>query len=154
MKQLIRLVYYHNSKALKFQVKNTKSQMLALMRNYDQPLMIYVDEVVKRTAAAVLIQKTWRRYVSNKSQPESIYHKINQNRAALHIQRFYRNYRYFHRLRFNKAIHQNLAFLNTSTVLYPLCLYLQMDTLEKQRNRNRLFKQLRVSRSSQGVGVN
>ena len=124
------------------------------MRNYEQPLMIYVDEVMKRTAAAVLIQKTWRRYVSNKSQPQSIYKKINQNRAALHIQKFYRNYRYFHRLRFNKLIHQNLAFLNTSTILYPLLLYLHMEALDKQKHRNKLFKYLRFSRSSQGVGVN
>ena len=110
--------------------------------------MIYVDNVVKRTAAAVLIQKTWRRYVSNKSQPESIHHKINQNRAALHIQKFYRNHRYFHRLRFNKAIHQNLAFLNTCTIMYPISLYLHLDTIDRQRNRNRLFKQLRISRST------
>lgn len=148
MRHLIRLIYYHNCKALKFEVKSKKSQMLALMRNYDQPLMFYVDEVIKRTAAAVLIQKTWRRYVSNKSQPESIYNKINQNRAALHIQKFYRNYRYFHRLRFNKVIHQNLAFLNTCTILYPISLYLHLDTIDKQKNRNPLFKKLRISRST------
>ena len=102
IRQLIRLIYYHNSQALKFERKDKKSEMLALMHNYDEPFMIYVDVVLRRTAAAVLIQKTWRRHVSNRSQPESIYHKINQNRAALHIQKFCRNYRYFHRQRFNK----------------------------------------------------
>jgi hypothetical protein len=113
MKHLLRMIYYHNSKALTFEVKNKKSEMLSLLESYEEPFMIYVDKVMKRNAAAVLIQKTWRRFISNKNQKESIYTKMKKNRAALHIQRFFRDCIFKHRQYFQKKLYSDLAIMKS-----------------------------------------
>jgi hypothetical protein len=42
--------------------------MLSLLENYEEPMILYVEKVLRRTCAAVTIQKTWRKYTSNRAQ--------------------------------------------------------------------------------------
>jgi hypothetical protein len=52
--------------------------MLSLLENFEEPFIIYADKILKRTVAAVAIQKSWRRFISNKNQSESIYQKMKK----------------------------------------------------------------------------
>lgn len=73
------------------------------------------------------IQKSWRRYISNKNQAESIYRKMKKNRAALHIQRFFRDSIYTNRLHFHKKLARDLGQLKTTTIIYPLSFYMNLN---------------------------
>lgn len=94
--------------------------MLSLLESYEEPFIFYVESLLRRTCAAVAIQKTWRRFLSNKHQAESIYFKMKKNRAALHIQHFYRENIYRHRTYFTNKLYNDLALLSTETIIYPL----------------------------------
>ena len=148
MRQLTRMVYYHNCRALVFPVAQQQP-----LHNYEEPLIVYVDRVLRRTCAAVTIQKTWRRYTSNKTQAQSIHHKMKKNRAVLHIQRFFRNSIHRHRHSFSKQLASQLAQLHTPTLLYPLSLYIHLQALLAPRPQSVLFKQLRLTRQGQQIGL-
>lgn len=40
--------------------------MQSLLQNYTEPFMVYVENILQRTAAAVRIQQNWRKYLTNK----------------------------------------------------------------------------------------
>ena len=146
MRQLLRMTYYHNSNALKFEVKQRQSQALSILQNFDEPFIIYADHLLKRTCSAVTIQKTWRRYISNKHQPATIYQKMKKNRAALHIQRFFRQTIYRHRQNFSKRLARDLSQLKTQILIYPINFYLNLAEIFGSRPQSILFKQLRITR--------
>jgi hypothetical protein len=147
------MIYYHNTKSLKFDVKTKKSEMLSLLENYDEPFIFYVDSILKRTCAAVAIQKTWRRFISNKNQKESIYSKMKKNRAALHIQHFYRKLIYKHRSYFTNKLYNDLALLKTATIIYPLEFYLDITLIYNTFYRGKLFKNIKLTKKKT-FGVN
>ena len=120
---------------------------MSILENYEEPFIFYVDKVINRTCAAVTIQKTWRRYISNKRQKESIYMKMKKNRAALHIQRFFRNTIYRHRQLFSKKLTRDLAVLKTNVLIYPLSFYMALNEIFPLKPTSVLFKDIRISRS-------
>ena len=126
MRHLMRMIYYHNAKAVKFEVRMQRNEAMSILENFDEPFIIYADNIVKRTCAAVTIQKTWRRYISNKNQAESIYHKMRKNRAALHIQRFFRDLIYQHRQNYSKKLTKDLSLLKSKSIIYPLSFYMNL----------------------------
>ncbi len=127
--------------------------MMSLLQNFDEPFIFYIDNVLKRTCAAVTIQKCWRRYISNKNQPESIYHKMRKNRAALHIQRFFRDSVYRHRTHFSKKLAKDLSELKTNIIVYPLTFYLSLQEIFKTRFKSSLFNIRRLTRNGNEVGL-
>lgn len=64
---VLRYVYYHNSKSIKFEKLAQKNDMQSLLENYDEPFLIYADNILERTAAAVRIQQNWRKYLVSKN---------------------------------------------------------------------------------------
>jgi hypothetical protein len=104
---------------------------------------------MRRTSAAVAIQKTWRRYISNKNQKESIYMKMKKNRAALHIQYFFRQTVFRHRSYFSKKLYNDLAFINTSTIIYPLELYLNLPFIYNKHNRGNLYSKIKITKKKE-----
>lgn len=153
MKQLLRMIYYHNVQAVKFEVRKKRSEMLSLLENYEEPMILYVEKVLRRTCAAVTIQKTWRRYTSNRAQKQSIYFQMKQNRAALHIQHFWRNCTYRHRSHFNKLLSRDLALLAAPTLLYPLELYLACARIYNSNHRGSLFADTKLTRQNGQLGL-
>jgi hypothetical protein len=105
--------------------------------------------VLRRTSAAVAIQKTWRRYISNKNQKESIYMKMKKNRAALHIQYFFRQSIFKHRSYFSKKLYNDLAFINSSTIIYSLELYLNLPLIYNKNFRGSLYSQIKITKKKE-----
>lgn len=64
---VLRYIYYHNSKSIKFEKLTQKNDMQSLLENYDEPFLIYADKILERTAAAVRIQQNWRKYLISKN---------------------------------------------------------------------------------------
>lgn len=126
--------------------------MLSLLENYEEPFIMYVDKIVARTVAAVAIQKSWRRFLSNKNQVESIYQKMKKNRAALHIQRFFRDITYRHRFNFHKKLAHDLRYC-TDTLIYPLSFYLELSKLDKPHPKSFLYNRLRLTRNGKAFGL-
>ena len=120
---------------------------MSILENYNEPFIFYVDKVINRTCAAVTIQKTWRRYISNKHQKQSIYQKMKKNRAALHIQRFFRDSIYRHRQLFSKKIIRDLSVLKSYTLIYPLSFYMNIEQIFKGKPQSILFKNIKLSRT-------
>ena len=104
MKMLIRYIYYHNTKTNVLEKKVQKNDMQSLLENYDEPFMIYTDNLLDRTAAAVRIQQNWRKFLARKNQQTSIYEEMKKTRAILRIQRFWRDRVFYHRFSFQKAM--------------------------------------------------
>ena len=153
MRYLLIFIYYHNTKALKINRTVKKSEMLSLFQNYEEPFIIYVEKILKKTCAAVLIQKTWRIYSSNKHQKERIYFKMQKNRAALHIQYFFRNCVYKHRHHFSNKLNRDLSIIKSNTIIYPLQLYMNFKVLYNQQYKGRLYNNLKLIRNNDRVGL-
>lgn len=66
-KQLLRFVYYHNTGSIKLTKYVANDDALAFLDNYEENFVFYVDAVLRRSTAAVLIQKCWKRYVNNRT---------------------------------------------------------------------------------------
>lgn len=82
-------------------------------------MLIYADNILERTAAAVRIQQNWRKYLVNRNSKQSIYAKMKITRAVLRIQNFWRNRRFYHRLSFQKNIAHQLKIFTTNSFLFP-----------------------------------
>ena len=54
---------------------------------------------------------------------------MKKNRAALHIQRFFRNTIYRHRQLFSKKLIRDLGKLKTLTLIYPLSFYMSLNKI-------------------------
>lgn len=93
--------------------------MQSLLENYDEPFMIYVENILQRTAAAVRIQQNWRKYMTNKRSEESIYVKMKKTRAALRIQRFWRDRIFYHRLSYQRNIAYHIKLFNLNSFMIP-----------------------------------
>lgn len=116
-KQLLRFIFYHNTGSchLAKYVENTDA--LAFLDNYSENFVFYVDAVLKRSTAAVLIQKCWKRYWNNKTSKQTLYVMITRSRAAQKLQRFARSQQFNHRISFDAHLNACLREF-TSPVLY------------------------------------
>jgi hypothetical protein len=79
---------------------------------------------------------------------------MKQNRAALHIQHFWRNSSYRHRSHFNKLLFRDLALLSSPTILYPLELYLSCSRIYNSHQRGCLFTETKLTRQNGQLGLN
>ena len=79
---------------------------------------------------------------------------MKKNRAALHIQRFFRNIIYRHRQLFSKKIIRDLSILKTYTLIYPLSFYMNIDEIFSSKSKSILFKNIKITRSGKEIGLN
>ena len=78
---------------------------------------------------------------------------MKKNRAALHIQHFYRDCIYKHRSYFTNKLYNDLAFIKSATILYPLQFYLNITLIYDSSHRGKLFKGIRLTKKN-NFGVN
>lgn len=142
MKMLIRYIYYHNTKTVTFQKKTSKNDMQSLLENYEEPFMIYVENVMERTAAAVRIQQNWRKYLERKHQTAPIYDEMKKTRAILRIQRFCRDRVFYHRLSFQKSMVHELKLFQSNSFLLPHRLYRIINFIISPKNKTPLYSNL------------
>ena len=79
---------------------------------------------------------------------------MKKNRAALHIQHFFRNTIYRHRQNFSKHIARDLAQLRSQTIIYPMAFYLNIADIFGPRPQSILFKQIKLTRQGKEIGIN
>ena len=85
--------------------------------------MVYAEDLIKRTSAAVRIQQNWRKYLIHKKQSDSIYAKMKATRAVFRIQRFWRDQVFYHRLSFF-SFHTFLPLSFSLSFIPPFSLFL------------------------------
>lgn len=78
---------------------------------------------------------------------------MRKNRAALHIQRFFRDSVYRHRTHFSKKLAKDLSELKTNIIIYPLTFYLSLQEIFKTRFKSSLFNIRRLTRNGNEVGL-
>ena len=113
------MIYYHNTKSLKFEKIIERSEMMSLLENYHENVAVYTEKLLERTTAAVKIQQQWRRFINTKRQNQSIYEILKKNRAARLIQKFVRSRVFYHRLTFQKNLSLDLSYFNEKELIIP-----------------------------------
>ena len=113
-----------------------------MLENYDEPFLIYTDNLLDRTAAAVRIQQNWRKFLVRKNQQTSIYEEMKKTRAILRIQRFWRDRVFYHRFSFQKAMNQELKLYISNSILLKKEIYMKINDLMEQSDKIPLFKTL------------
>ena len=78
---------------------------------------------------------------------------MKKNRAALHIQRFFRGTIYRHRQLFSKKITADLSVLKTNTIIYPLSFYMSLNEIFKDKPQSILFKDIKITRNGRDIGL-
>ena len=141
-RMLIRYIFYHNTKTYKLDKKVEKDEMASLLENYEEPFITYIDDVLERSSAAVRIQQNWRRYFNNKKQKESIYEKMKKTRAAMRIQRFYRDRIFYHRLSFQRNLSNQINLFKSNSFYLHKSIYHNILDLTSQLKKISLYQGL------------
>lgn len=71
---------------------------------------------------------------------------MKNNRAVLHIQRFFRDIIYRHRQNFSKRIARDLASLRSQTIIYPMSFYINIHDILGTKPKSILFKHIKFTR--------
>lgn len=79
---------------------------------------------------------------------------MKKNRAALHIQHFYRDCVFRHRSFFTNKLYNDLAFLKSTCIIYPLEFYLNITTIYNSSKRGKLFQNVKLTQKNGTFGVN
>lgn len=74
---------------------------------------------------------------------------MKKNRAALHIQYFFRQTVFKHRNYFSKKLYNDLAFVNANTIIYPLELYLNLPLIYNKNHRGNLFSKIKITKKKE-----
>lgn len=106
--------------------------------------MLYADNLIKRTAAAVRIQQNWRKYLVNKKKSNSIYLKMKATRAVYRIQRFWRDQVFYHRMSFHKTMFHQLKLFTDNSIMIPTSLYNVIEEVCSSENKVMLYDKIQI----------
>lgn len=90
----------------------------------------YFDKQLRRTTAAVGIQKWWRGVRVIKKQKVPPQTVITYNRSATLIKHFYRGLEYEHRMAFNRKLDRYLKSLTDNTLIIEEDIYMEISKLK------------------------
>lgn len=118
---LLRIIYYTNINIL-YQDPTIPHKLF----DDTSPFRFYFDKQLRRTCAAVAIQKWWRGVSVMKRQRPPPAMIITYNRSATLIKHFYRNLEYEHRMAFNRRMDRYLKGLTDNFLIIEQDVYMEM----------------------------
>ena len=118
--------------------------MQSLLQNYEEPFIIYTENILRRTAAAVRIQQNWRKFLIRKNQTFSIYEEMKKTRAILRIQRFWRDRVFYHRLSFQNSMTHELKLFQSNSILLRKQVYMKVNDIISTHKKMPLYKKLAI----------